>query len=79
MDDTWDVTEDCEQDVNEQVAATATLEEYTKRWEENGDDDFADVRSCERHFDRCGIQEFDLKNWILGIRTIDCLLLYYEG
>ena len=50
MDDTWDVTKDCEQDVNEQVAATATLEEYTKRWEENGDDDFADVpkaRFCQ--------------------------------
>ena len=43
MDDTGDVTEDGEQDVDEQVAATATLKEDTKGWQQDGNDDFADV------------------------------------
>jgi hypothetical protein len=43
MDDAWDVTEDGEEDVDEEVAATPTLEEYTKRWQDDGDDDFADI------------------------------------
>ena len=43
MDDTWDVTEDSEEDVDEEVAATPALEEYTERWQDDGDDDFADV------------------------------------
>ena len=50
MDDTGDVTEDCEQDVDEQVTATATLEENTKRGKEDGEDNFADIpngQSCQ--------------------------------
>ena len=43
VDDTWDVTKDGEQDVDEQVAVAATLKEDADRWEEDGDDDFADV------------------------------------
>jgi hypothetical protein len=47
MDDTWDVTEDREQNVDEQVAAAATLKEDTDGWQENGNDDFADVTKME--------------------------------
>jgi hypothetical protein len=43
MDNAWDVTEDGEQDVDEQVAAATALQEDTKRWQEDSDDDFADV------------------------------------
>ena len=43
MDDTWDITEDGEQDVYKQVAAAATLEKDTDRWQEDGEDDFQDV------------------------------------
>ena len=48
MDDTWDVAEDGEQDVYEQVTAAATLKEDADRWQEDGDDDFADVTKMRR-------------------------------
>lgn len=43
MNDTWDVTEDSQQDVDEKVGTTATLKEDTKRWEDDGENDLADV------------------------------------
>ena len=36
-------TKNGQQDVDEQVGATATLEEDTERWQEYGEDDFADI------------------------------------
>ncbi len=47
MDDTWDVTEECEQDVDKEITADATLEENTKRWEEDGADDLADIPKAQ--------------------------------
>jgi len=55
MDDAGNVSEEGQQDVDEQVGTAATLKEDTKRWEDNGDDDFADVGSGERHIDGCEI------------------------
>jgi hypothetical protein len=43
MDDAGDITEDGEQDVDQKIATAATLEEDTKRWEDDGKDDLADV------------------------------------
>ena len=43
MDDSGNVTKDGEEDVNEEVCAAATLEEDSDGWEEDGDDDFADI------------------------------------
>ena len=43
VDDTRDITQDGEKDVNEQVASTSTFEEDTQRWEDDGNDDFADI------------------------------------
>ena len=43
VDDTWDVTEDGQQDVDEEVGAAATLKEDTERWEDDGENDLADV------------------------------------
>ena len=43
MDDSWNVTEDSQQDVDEEVGTAATLKEDTKRWENDGKDDLADV------------------------------------
>ena len=48
MDDTWNVTEDGEQDVYKQVAAAATLEKDTDGWQEDGEDDFQDVAKMKR-------------------------------
>jgi hypothetical protein len=47
MDDAWDVTKDGEQDVDEQVAAATALKEDTERWQEDGDDDLADVAETQ--------------------------------
>lgn len=43
MDDSGDVTEDGEEDVDEQVGAAAALEEDADGGEEDGEDDLADV------------------------------------
>lgn len=43
VDDTGDVTQNGEQDVDEQVGAATTLKEDTQRWQEDGKDDLADV------------------------------------
>jgi hypothetical protein len=50
MDDTRDVTEDGEQDVDEEISVASPLEEDTQRREDNGNNDFADVTgraSCQ--------------------------------
>lgn len=43
VDDTGNVTQDGEQDVDEQVGAASALEEDTQRWQEDGKEDLADV------------------------------------
>ena len=43
VDDTRNVTQDGQQDVDAQVGAAATLEEDTKRRQKDGEDDLADV------------------------------------
>jgi len=53
MDDTWDVTKDCQQDVDQKVCTATTLEEDAERWEDDGKDNLADVAGSERHVDEC--------------------------
>lgn len=43
VDDTGNVTQDGEQDVDEQVGAASALEEDTQRRQEDGKEDLADV------------------------------------
>lgn len=43
VDDSGDVTEDGEEDVDEEVGAAAALEEDAEGREEDGEDDLADV------------------------------------
>ena len=43
MDDTGNVTQDSQQDVDEQVSTAAALQEDTQRGEEDGKEDLADV------------------------------------
>lgn len=43
VDDTGDITQDGEQDVDEQISTTPALEENTQRWQEDGKDDLANV------------------------------------
>ena len=48
MDDAGNVTEDGEQDVDEEVAAETALKEDADRWQEDGEDDFADITGMQK-------------------------------
>lgn len=43
MDDTRNVTEDGQEDVDEEVSSATTLEEDSDGWDEDGEDDLDDV------------------------------------
>ena len=43
VDDARNVTQNCQTDVDEQVGIAASLEEDTEGWEDDGEDDLADV------------------------------------
>jgi hypothetical protein len=43
VDNTRDVTQYCEQDVDQEVGIATPLEEDPNWWEKDGEDDFADV------------------------------------
>ena len=43
MDDTRNITQYCQENVDEEVGIATALEENTKRREEDGEDDLADV------------------------------------
>lgn len=43
VDDTRDVAQDCQEDVDEEIGIATALEEDTKRWEDNGENDLADI------------------------------------
>lgn len=49
MDDAGDVSQDCEQDVDEQVSAASALQEDAQRWKDDGEYDLADIATGERH------------------------------
>lgn len=46
VDYAWNMPEDSEQNVYQEVGITASLEEYGDGWEEDGDNDFADFCSA---------------------------------
>jgi hypothetical protein len=43
VDDTRDITQNRQQDVDEEIGIATSLEEDTKGWEDDGKDDLADV------------------------------------
>jgi len=51
MDDSRDVSEDGQQDVDEEVGIASTFKEDTQWWDEDGEDDLDDIASGERHDD----------------------------
>ena len=50
MDDSGNVAQNGEEDVDEQVGIAAALEEDTERREQDGEDDLADVAAREKSF-----------------------------
>lgn len=57
MDDTGDVTQDRQEDVDEEICAAATLKEDSERWEEDGEDDLDDIAVVEHVSLWCSSQE----------------------
>jgi len=51
VDDTRNVTQNGEQDVDEEISVASSLEKDTERREDDGEDDFADIGCGERHVD----------------------------
>lgn len=47
MNDTGNITKYSEEDIDQEVGVTASFEEDTKRWNEDGKDDLADVTTSE--------------------------------
>lgn len=58
MNDSGNVTKDCQQDVDQEVSTTSALEEYTKRGQEDGENDLANVAT--RLLGLCSLTEFKL-------------------
>jgi len=50
--DSGNVSQDCQQDVDQEISTASALEEDTDRWEEDGENDLEDIASCERHLER---------------------------
>lgn len=51
MDDTRDVTQDGQQDVDEEISTAAALQKDTDGGQEDGKDDLADIAGGESHVD----------------------------
>lgn len=49
VDDSGDVTQDCEQDVDQEVGTAASLEDDTYGRQNDGNNDLGDIAGCERH------------------------------
>ena len=47
MDDTRNVAQYCKENVDEEVGIATALEEDTERWEDDGEDDLADVATVK--------------------------------
>lgn len=53
VDDTGNVTQDGEQDVDAEVSTASSLQEDTDGWQDDGKNDLEDIASGEGHFDDC--------------------------
>jgi len=51
VDDSRNVSQDGQQNVDEKVCTTSSLKKDTNRWQDDGEDDFDNVASGERHID----------------------------
>lgn len=49
VDNTRDVTQNRQEDVDEEISAATALEEDAERWDEDGKDDLDDVAGRRRH------------------------------
>jgi hypothetical protein len=52
VNDTRNITKNCQQDVDEEISTTSSLKEDTERWENDSKNDLANIAGGERHFER---------------------------
>jgi len=50
VDDSGDVSEKRQKNVNQQVGAVSLFHQDANRWKQDCEQDFADIRARERHF-----------------------------
>jgi hypothetical protein len=55
VNDSRNVTQDSQEDVDEQVCAATSLKEDTQRWEDDGKNDLADIAGAKVSFYRIEI------------------------
>jgi len=70
VDDTGDVTQDCKNDVDKEVSIATALEEDTDWWQEDGEEDLADVGSGERH-DECLLDRIEKRERWIGSGVVE--------
>ena len=49
VDDTRDVAQDRQENVDEEIGIATAFEEDTQRWEDDGENDFADIAMSPRY------------------------------
>jgi hypothetical protein len=43
VNDSGNITQDCQQDIDQEISTTSALEEDTKRWQDDGKNDLANI------------------------------------
>jgi len=66
VDDTGNVTQNGQEDVDEEIGIATALKEDTERREDDGKDDLADVAGGERHSDR-GLRVCAGNGWLENV------------
>jgi len=78
MDDARNITKDGQKDVDKEVCTTTPFKEHTDRWQYDGKEDLADIRSGEGHWG-CYFGISDLLGWSEQGVTVKRWLLIYCG
>lgn len=69
MDNTWDIAQYCEEDIDQKVGIAATLEENSDRWQEDGENDFANVTVATKMVNTCSIDAAHSKTRYAALRV----------
>jgi len=55
MDDTRDPTQNCEENVDQEISAAPAFQKHPQGWDKKGEDDFKDVGAGHRHCYKCEV------------------------
>lgn len=68
MDDTWDVAQYREENVDQKVGIATPLEEDTNWWQEDGENDFANVTVASQMVTACSIDAANSRTRYAALR-----------